>query len=284
MIGQSEIKRIAATTGVALNVVEHDYALGCFLHMLASSEQVRSSWAFKGGTALAKCYFENYRFSEDLDFTITQSISLPEIASIVNASKARMQSEIGIATDVRDIVIDQIEDEYGKESYEAKIYYRGLLQAEGSPRSIRVHVNRDEVIFFPKNQRVIVHRYSDKEVLPKLTIPVYSLEEVLTEKLRAFSGQRRRAIARDVFDIYHIHKKVIDQTRISEAFRAKCRVKGIELADVQIDPVLKRREEFRVNWENNLRYLIPDSLSVPFDEAWGSAVEILQRVVTQNAK
>jgi len=108
MIGQSEIKRIAATTGVALNVVEHDYALGCFLHMLASSEQVRSSWAFKGGTALAKCYFENYRFSEDLDFTITQSISLPEIASIVNASKARMQSEIGIATDVRDIVIDQI--------------------------------------------------------------------------------------------------------------------------------------------------------------------------------
>jgi len=30
------------------------------------------SWAFKGGTCLKKCYFETYRFSEDLDFTLTE--------------------------------------------------------------------------------------------------------------------------------------------------------------------------------------------------------------------
>ncbi len=29
-----------------------------------------SSWVFKGGTCLSKCYFETYRFSEDLDFTV----------------------------------------------------------------------------------------------------------------------------------------------------------------------------------------------------------------------
>ncbi len=28
--------------------------------------------AFKGGTALKKCYFADYRFSEDLDFTLTE--------------------------------------------------------------------------------------------------------------------------------------------------------------------------------------------------------------------
>ena len=27
------------------------------------------SLVFKGGTALKKCYFDNYRFSEDLDFS-----------------------------------------------------------------------------------------------------------------------------------------------------------------------------------------------------------------------
>jgi predicted nucleotidyltransferase component of viral defense system len=28
---------------------------------------------FKGGTCLRKCYFPNYRFSEDLDFTSTDA-------------------------------------------------------------------------------------------------------------------------------------------------------------------------------------------------------------------
>ena len=28
------------------------------------------TWVFKGGTCLRKCYYETFRFSEDLDFTI----------------------------------------------------------------------------------------------------------------------------------------------------------------------------------------------------------------------
>jgi predicted nucleotidyltransferase component of viral defense system len=28
------------------------------------------SWVFKGGACLKKCYFETYRFSEDLDFSL----------------------------------------------------------------------------------------------------------------------------------------------------------------------------------------------------------------------
>lgn len=30
----------------------------------------RDTWVFKGGTCLKKCFFETYRFSEDLDFTV----------------------------------------------------------------------------------------------------------------------------------------------------------------------------------------------------------------------
>jgi len=35
--------------------------------------------AFKGGTALRRCWFENHRFSEDLDFTLTRPITLENI-------------------------------------------------------------------------------------------------------------------------------------------------------------------------------------------------------------
>jgi predicted nucleotidyltransferase component of viral defense system len=70
MINQAEIRRIAGSLGVDPRVIDHDYALGCFLHFLAMSDEVRRWWVFKGGTSLAKCHFAEYRFSEDLDFTV----------------------------------------------------------------------------------------------------------------------------------------------------------------------------------------------------------------------
>lgn len=36
------------------------------------------NWIFEGGTALKKCYFHNYRFSEDLDFSLEDPVSSTE--------------------------------------------------------------------------------------------------------------------------------------------------------------------------------------------------------------
>ena len=39
---------------------------------------IRDAWVFKGGTCLKKCFFETYRFSEDLDFTLRDPAHLDE--------------------------------------------------------------------------------------------------------------------------------------------------------------------------------------------------------------
>jgi len=52
------------------SVVEKDYVLGWILAGINAHEGIAESWFFKGGTCLKKCYFETYRFSEDLDFTL----------------------------------------------------------------------------------------------------------------------------------------------------------------------------------------------------------------------
>jgi len=59
-------------------VLERDYCLSWFLVGLSRSP-LRDRLAFKGGTALKKCYFGDYRFSEDLDFTLTEETSWEEI-------------------------------------------------------------------------------------------------------------------------------------------------------------------------------------------------------------
>lgn len=53
-------------------LIERDYVLAWFLTGLAG-HPLRDVLAFKGGTALRRCWFEGYRFSEDLDFTMTQA-------------------------------------------------------------------------------------------------------------------------------------------------------------------------------------------------------------------
>ena len=64
--------------GLAPQVIEKDYTLGWLLAGIAAHPEIGQSWVFKGGTCLKKCYFETYRFSEDLDFTVTNPEHLTE--------------------------------------------------------------------------------------------------------------------------------------------------------------------------------------------------------------
>ena len=70
MIDKSELLEFAKVWSLPLETVEKDYALGWGLAGIEHEPAINSSWFFKGGTCLKKCYFETYRFSEDLDFTL----------------------------------------------------------------------------------------------------------------------------------------------------------------------------------------------------------------------
>ena len=70
MIRKREILDRAEITNLNPHIIEKDYALGWLLAGIFSNKSLANKWIFKGGTCLKKCYFETYRFSEDLDFTL----------------------------------------------------------------------------------------------------------------------------------------------------------------------------------------------------------------------
>ena len=70
MIDKQEIMEYASQCNLSANTIEKDYVLNWLLAGIAFSDALQDKWIFKGGTCLKKCYFEDYRFSEDLDFTI----------------------------------------------------------------------------------------------------------------------------------------------------------------------------------------------------------------------
>lgn len=71
MIPRAAIDQRVREWGLQHGVVEKDYVLGWLLWGIGRHPALRRSWIFKGGTCLKKCYIETYRFSEDLDFTVT---------------------------------------------------------------------------------------------------------------------------------------------------------------------------------------------------------------------
>ena len=70
MIPKGELLALRGEWSLSEEIIEKDYVLGWLLAGIAAEPALREHWVFKGGTALRKCYFETYRFSEDLDFTV----------------------------------------------------------------------------------------------------------------------------------------------------------------------------------------------------------------------
>jgi hypothetical protein len=280
MILAKEIRSVAGAVGIDPMIIERDYVLGCFISFLATQPEVNKHWLFKGGTALRKCHFLEYRFSEDVDFTITKIIPVDKIHHLIKAVTAAMQETIGIISDEREISIETIQDDYGAESFEIKFYYRGPWIFRGVAPAVKIHLSRDEKILFSPNKLPIIHPYSDRSELPQVTIPVYLLEEILVEKLRAFSGQRRYMVSRDIYDIHQIAQQIKYSEQLRQAFVEKCMVKGIQLNEILMDRILERKPDYETNWRNSLEYLVPHSKKVIFEDAWDTTIELLDMILT----
>ena len=84
MIGRGEIDSMAEQLGVHASAIQRDYVHGWLLSVLYSSSSLADSLVLKGGNCLRKGYFENTRYSRDLDFTTPTSISNEELGRELN--------------------------------------------------------------------------------------------------------------------------------------------------------------------------------------------------------
>ncbi|MCB0706910.1 MAG: nucleotidyl transferase AbiEii/AbiGii toxin family protein [Saprospiraceae bacterium] len=78
MIKPGEIQKKAREIGVRDQQIEKDYILSWILQGIALHKQLSTAIVFKGGTVLKIVYFKDYRFSEDLDFTLLDNTTTNE--------------------------------------------------------------------------------------------------------------------------------------------------------------------------------------------------------------
>ena len=203
MISKQEIISVATATHLLPTTVEKDYVLGWVLYGI-SKHRGLSKWVFKGGTCLKKCYFETYRFSEDLDFTVPKN-TLYDKAQIQEALKEITEivyQDTGINLLSKEIEIKESINKRSYKTYVAKLTYLGPLGlASRSQQRIKFDISNDEILLDQPDLREVFHSYSDAPSLP-VKINCYSINEILAEKSRAIYERQGRA--RDIYDIVHI--------------------------------------------------------------------------------
>jgi predicted nucleotidyltransferase component of viral defense system len=271
LIDRREILDIAAQTSLTPHVVEKDYVLGWMLAGIYAHEELAESWIFKGGTCLKKCFFETYRFSEDLDFTLRDEAQLDE------SFLKRVFAEVGVwiyeATGI-EIPADQQEfDIYknprGKLSCQGKISYKGPVSPTRPLPRVKLDLTADERVVLSPVTAEIFHPYSD---IPEEGIEVlaYDYVEAFAEKFRALAERTR---PRDLYDVVNLYRNTDarpEQQQFVQVLREKCAYKGIELprlADIQ-----PHRAEVEAGWVHMLNHQLPALL--PVNSFWDALGEI----------
>jgi len=98
MISKQELLEYSKIISLDPSIVEKDYVLSWILAAIYHNPRLRDNWIFKGGTCLKKCYFETYRFSEDLDFTVLESTQIEEsfLRNVLNEISLWVYEESGL--------------------------------------------------------------------------------------------------------------------------------------------------------------------------------------------
>ncbi|MGH7563654.1 MAG: nucleotidyl transferase AbiEii/AbiGii toxin family protein [Gemmatimonadota bacterium] len=282
MISDAEVRREARRARVQPSVIDLDYVLGWALWGLGSHPYLQPRLLFKGGTCLHKCYFPDYRFSEDLDFTAIEQMDWQQLEQAVHEILNRITTEIGIDFSVQAPRTEILADERDRESLQMRLYYRGPHRSAASPRAIRLDVSGSEAVVFEPVLRPVGHPYSDAVEMGEPPWPCYSLEEMMAEKVRALIGQRRYAISRDLYDIYAVSRNGVDEARIRAAMPTKLAIKGISDTDSGLERMISRKAEFVADWDRNLMSLLPSDDAPDFEEAWVRATEFVRRILTED--
>lgn len=281
MIEKREILAVSQQTSLTPHVVEKDYVLGWMLAGIYAHEDLSESWVFKGGTCLKKCFFETYRFSEDLDFTLIrpEHLDADYLKTVFSEIGEWIYEHTGIEIPADKQQFEIYPNLRGQTSCQGKISYKGPVSStHGLPR-IKLDLTADERVVLPPIRAQIFHPYSD---VPDdgINVLAYDYIEAFAEKFRALAERTRPRDLYDVVNLYRNSEARPEPRRFMEVLRAKCEFKGIGIPRlVDLEP---HRAALEAGWIHMLEHQLPALL--PVATFWDALPEIfawLEGVVSQ---
>lgn len=228
----------------------------------------------QGGTCLKKCYFETYRFSEDLDFTLTDEAHVDE--DFLLTTFREISDWVYDASGIEipgDRIRFKLTDIRGAGKYaEGRVYYVGPLQQRRNLARVKLDLTSKEKLVLAPELREVHHPYSDRPAAG-IRILSYCFEEVFAEKVRALAERERPRDLYDVMRLYRHDEIRPDRSRVTQTLRGKCVFKKIPVPNRESLIRPDAREKLAAEWEAMLAHQLP--VLPPFEQFWGELPQVL---------
>ena len=250
-------------------VLEKDYCLSWFLVGL-SATPLRDILVFKGGTAIKKCHIPDYRFSEDLDFTLREETPFEAIQGHLDEAFRHTEEASGVK-----IRFSRYDRHSHENSHTFYLAYEGPLPGAAS-KEVKVDITIREQIVFPVATLPVLKAYAEYRDLPTdATIGVYSLNEIAAEKIVALFDPARNE-PRDLYDLWHLSgNRLVKPAELIEAVRAKAAFRSRTLNDAK---ELFQRKEARLRKLWAVRLAAQMANLPEFDEVYRAVTRELRQV------
>jgi uncharacterized protein len=287
------IERARGHSGLLHDAVIKDHILGYLLAGIAATPDLGDRLAFKGGTALRKCWFPTYRYSEDLDFTLTDGMALEtdELLSLIRTAAGRA---VQLVPDYGARYTFDVKTVAPREPHPfGQVNIRLVGRApSGAPVTVKIEITgTDEPVLLPVEERRVLHAFPEESL--DATIRCYALEEIAAEKVRAglqvrdrlnrFEERGRTGYAhrvRDVYDLWFLRTTThtaVDWTMVRHILPAKASARATQWTSADDFRDERVRRLYREQWTPRLQGFVGDL--PPFDEAWEAYSRMLDEVV-----
>jgi len=253
--------------GVPWEILERDYLLSWILAGIGRVKALQETLVFKGGTALKKCYFGEYRFSEDLDFSGIGNVPKGEdmegaIQEVCEVAASLLEEYAPV-----DIEWQRYTEREPHPAGQEAFTIRARLPWQHTPQTrVMVETTVDEKVLKPVCKQAIIHEYGEPL---EMEVQVYALEEIMAEKLRAILQhaeklQQRgwsRSRARDYYDLWRVlgaYREELDLSGFCSFLRDKCALRKVSFTgpeDFFLHPMLGYVEK---SWKQWLGPLVPE--------------------------
>lgn len=249
-------------------VLEKDYCLSWFLVGM-SATPLKDILAFKGGTAIKKCYIPDYRFSEDLDFTLREETALETIKSHLDEAFSRTEEASGIK-----IRFSRYDRHSHENSHTFYLTYEGPLPG-ATGKEVKVDITIRERIVFPVETLPVLKTYDEYRDLPTdAMIGVYSLNEIAAEKIVALLDPARNE-PRDLYDLWRLTGNgLVNLADLTHAVASKAEFRNRTMTDAK-DIFLRKEARLKKLWSVRLSAQVAELPE--FDEVYRAVTRELRK-------
>lgn len=260
---------------VAWEILEQDYLLSWILAGIAAVDRLQKTLVFKGGTALKKCYFGHYRFSQDLDFSVQGDYAVEEeLEALVTQACYKAEALLQEHGQFIALKCQRYREKHPHpEQQEAFTIWGQYPWHRDFHTQVMIEVTIQEQLLLEPQVLPLLHGYGEN--LPGYLF-VYPLEEIIAEKICAILQYAKklhergwgRSRARDYYDLWCILTKFPDQINLSllpdlviqKGERRKTSMRAVE--QLFSEELMRDLEAAWVRWMSPIVPHLPDKKRV----------------------